>query len=68
MEGEQKTFNIDNPIINFGSILGYLKGNNGKVEISNSVFKQRLYNFNKNKEYKNGKIVFEGKEIFMVWV
>ncbi|BCZ44622.1 hypothetical protein psyc5s11_06890 [Clostridium gelidum] len=27
-----------------------------------------IYNFNKNKEYKNGKIMFEGKEIFIAWV
>ena len=27
-----------------------------------------IYNFNKNKEYKNEKIMFEGKEIFIAWV
>lgn len=49
INGEQKTFNIDNPIIDFGFILGYLKGENGKVKISNGIFEQRLYNYYSSK-------------------
>lgn len=49
INGEQKTFNIDNQIINLGSVFGYFKDDNGKVEISNVIFKQRLYNYYSSK-------------------
>lgn len=45
MAGEEKSFNIDNPLINIGSILGYFKSTNGKVKIANKIFEQRLYNY-----------------------
>jgi len=49
INGEQKTFNIDNPIIDLGFIFGYFKGDNGKVKISNGIFEQRLYNYYSSK-------------------
>ena len=49
MNGEDKSFNIDNPIINIGEIFGYFKNLNGKVKISNRVFEQRLYNYYSSK-------------------
>lgn len=45
INGVEKTFSIDNPIINKGYIFGYLKNINGKVNISNKIFQERLYNY-----------------------
>ncbi|MEG2016975.1 MAG: AAA family ATPase [Clostridium sp.] len=45
MNGEEKTFNIYNEVINLGVVFGYLKNNNGKVAMANSIFEQILYNY-----------------------
>lgn len=42
---KEKTFNIDNPIINLGTIFGYFENCNGRVKISNRIFQERLYNY-----------------------
>lgn len=49
MNNAEKSFNIDNPLINLGVVLGYFKNFNGKVKISNRVFEQRLYNYYSSK-------------------
>ena len=43
INGRHRSFNIDNPIINLGFILGYFKNDEGKVKISNRIFEERLY-------------------------
>jgi len=45
INGTEKTFNIDNPIIHTGIIFGYFKTVNGRVRLSNRIFEQRLYNY-----------------------
>ena len=39
------SFNPDDEMINIGMRYGYLKENNGKVEIANKIFKVRLLNY-----------------------
>ena len=41
----ERSFSIDNPIINKGYMFGYFKNVNGRVKISNRIFQQRLYNY-----------------------
>lgn len=45
ISGEDKTFNIHNDIINLGIVFGYFKNADGKVAISNGIFKQVMYNY-----------------------
>ncbi len=45
MNGEEKIFNIDNPLIEIGYIYGILKDNSGSVSVSNRAFEQRIYNY-----------------------
>lgn len=49
MNGEEKSFNLDNPIINLGNVFGYFINKDGKVKISNRIFEQRLYNYYSSK-------------------
>lgn len=37
MNGEEKSFNLDNPIINLGNVFGYFINKDGKVKISNRI-------------------------------
>lgn len=67
MNNAEKSFNIDNPIINLGTILGYLKNVSGKVKISNRIFEQRLYNYYSSKlENKVDMSGYNYKENFIV--
>ena len=43
--GEEKEFNIDNPLIDLGVTFGYFKQEDEKVKISNRLLEQRLYNY-----------------------
>lgn len=43
--GNEKIFNIDNPLINIGIIYGYFKNDNGKVKIANRIFRERIFNY-----------------------
>jgi len=45
VKGNDKSFNNDNPLINLGMLYGYFKNINGKVEISNKIFGERIYNY-----------------------
>ena len=50
MNGEEKSFNLDNPIINLGECIWiFYKLKDGKVKISNRIFEQRLYNYYSSK-------------------
>ena len=45
--GEVVSFVIDNPIINLGSMFGYIKKENGndKIILSNMIFETRISNY-----------------------
>lgn len=45
LNGAEKVFNGDNPLIERGRLYGILKESNGFVKISNRVFEQRIYNY-----------------------
>ena len=45
VRGNDKNFNNDNPLIEIGIRYGYFKNNSGKVQISNKVFGERIYNY-----------------------
>ena len=45
VRGNDKSFNNYNPVIEVGSIYGYLKNNNGKVAITNKIFGEMIYNY-----------------------
>ena len=66
MNGEDKTFNIYNNNINLGVVLGYLKECNGKVSVSNAIFKQVLYNyFSSRLEDKTNMLNYNFKDNFI---
>jgi hypothetical protein len=45
VRGNDKSFNNDNALIEIGRLYGYFKNNNGKVQISNKIFGERMYNY-----------------------
>ena len=45
VRGNDKGFNNDNPIIELGMLYGYFKNIDGKVQISNKIFGERIYNY-----------------------
>ena len=45
MQGEKKSYNIDNPIIRLGEMYGVLSENEGAVKIHNRIYEQRIYNY-----------------------
>ena len=45
LKGNDKSFNNDNPLINLGVLYGYFKNNEGKVNVSNKIFAERIYNY-----------------------
>lgn len=49
IDGQYKTFNIDNPIIDMGVTYGIFKNHNGRLSISNRVYEQRIYNYMSSK-------------------
>lgn len=53
--GTEKTFNIDNPIINLGYIFGFLINENGKARVANRIFEIRMYNYFISKESDLGR-------------
>lgn len=46
---DEKSFNIDNPLVNLGIIYGYLKNEDGKVKVSNRIFNERIFNYMSSK-------------------
>ncbi|MGL5353989.1 MAG: AAA family ATPase [Clostridium sp.] len=51
--GAIKSFNIDNPLVKLGMDYGYFKNDDGKVQISNQIFLERLYNYMVSKMENN---------------
>jgi hypothetical protein len=45
IRGNDKNFNMYNPLIEIGSRYGYFKNINGKVAISNKIFGEMIYNY-----------------------
>lgn len=45
MDGEKKSYNIGNPVINLGVLLGILSNSEGRVVIHNRIYEQRIYNY-----------------------
>lgn len=67
INGAEKTFNIDNPLINLGVVFGYFKNIDGKVKISNRIFEQRLYNYLSSKlENKTDMSNYNFRENFII--
>jgi len=50
INGVEKRFNIDNPIINLGNVYGIIKENNDLCTIHNRIFEQRITNYMISKE------------------
>jgi len=50
INGVEKRFNIDNPIINLGYVYGIIKENNDLCAIHNRIFEQRITNYMISKE------------------
>jgi hypothetical protein len=66
INGAEKTFTIDNPLINIGVVFGYFKNIDGSVKISNRIFGQRLYNYFSSKiEDKMDMSKYNFKENFL---
>jgi len=49
MDGENMSFNIGNPLIDLGSLLGVLADSQGVIVIHNRVYGQRIYNYMSSK-------------------
>lgn len=49
MDGESISFNIGNPVIELGSLLGILADSAGVTVIHNRVYEQRIYNYMSSK-------------------
>lgn len=49
IDGEKISFNIGNPVINLGVLLGILSDSDGGVVIHNRVYEQRIYNYMSSK-------------------
>ena len=49
MDGENISFNIGNPVIELGSLLGVLADSAGVTVIHNRVYEQRIYNYMSSK-------------------
>lgn len=52
--GNGKSFQIDNPIIHFGVMFGYLKDCDGRVAIANRIFELRMSNYFISKDETSG--------------
>ncbi|MCP4152355.1 MAG: AAA family ATPase [bacterium] len=62
MNGIEFSYNIDNPIIRFGTVYGILKEHNGKTKIHNRLYEQRIYNYmaSKAETTMKGRITTKG--------
>ena len=52
--GNGKSYQIDNPVIHFGVMFGYLKDCDGRVAISNRIFELRMSNYFISKDETSG--------------
>lgn len=49
IDGERISFNLDNPIINYGILYGIFKKQSGMLQIHNRIYEQRIYNYMSSK-------------------
>lgn len=49
IEGKEKSYNADNPIINLGETYSIFSQQNGKLKIHNRIYEQRIYNYMSSK-------------------
>ncbi|MCK8816287.1 AAA-like domain-containing protein [Natroniella sulfidigena] len=49
MEGQNLSYNPDNPIINLGELYGVFAKKNGRLKVHNRVYEQRIYNYMSSK-------------------
>jgi hypothetical protein len=49
--GVEKTYNRDNPAIEWGLMFGFIKNQNGKVVVANRIFELRIANYFIEKDY-----------------
>jgi len=49
IDGREKGYNADNPIINIGETYGIFREINGKLKIHNRIYEQRVYNYMSSK-------------------
>jgi hypothetical protein len=55
--GEKMVYNTDNEYIDIATMYGFIKNNNGSIEVANRIFESRLYNyFLSTSEAQNSKI------------
>jgi hypothetical protein len=55
--GEKMVYNTDNEYIDIAAMYGFIKNNNGSIEVANRIFESRLYNyFLSTSEAQNSKI------------
>lgn len=45
IDGNEVTFNEDNPLITLGVTYGFFRNENGKVKIHNRIYEQRIYDY-----------------------
>ena len=45
VEGEELTYNLDNPIIELGALYGILRNEDGIIRVHNRIYQQRIYNY-----------------------
>lgn len=49
IEGREKGYNADNPVINLGETYGIFRELGGKLKIHNRIYEQRIYNYMSSK-------------------
>jgi len=49
MDGEEKGYNTDNPVIELGELYGIFKNDKGRLKLNNRIYEQRIYNYMSSK-------------------
>ncbi len=54
LNGVEKNFNIQNPVINLGATFGFIKSVDGKIAIANNIFERLIYDYFISKDETSG--------------
>ena len=65
IEGNEKTFNLQNPLINKGVMFGIFKNNNGKLSIHNYIYSEIIYNYMSSKIETSSNLSHNFKDNFI---
>ena len=65
IEGVQRTYNIDNPIINLGTLYGVFREHEGKVKIHNRIYEQRIYDYMSSKKEASNMSLYNFRDNFI---